>query len=326
MKKTILILLLLLVPFIALAESPTVATENATEIGLNTALLNGRITSHGRTTNEIYNQSKVWFEYGKTLSYGSQTSKTTITGVNSFSQKVSLSSCTLYHFRAAAENPSEKSYGQDVSFYTPCKIKAQVSVEVKNLTSGDGNYHSAVNASAFDKLSIKISVDSTGTATAKDVKVKNNLPQNIIFLGNLKIAGVSDTRDFTKEAINIDDLAPGESKTITFEAQVGASSNLPTGVNSLVNTVLAYTEESASSGSCTIIVTGTGVGTPTGVNTGIGTDILYSVLLPLFVAFLFIWIFKSQILGLDKEVEKRKEKVGDYRAEKKLKKMVKKRK
>ena len=326
MKKILLIPILLLLPLIVLAEASVVFTHNATNINFNSVVLNGEITDHGRGTYEIYDESDVWFEYGQTISYTSKTNKQRVKGENSFSGKISgLTPCTTYHYRTAAENESETSYGGDKVFTTHCKILTSVNVEVKNITK-NGGYEKTISADPYDKLLFKIAVESAGTQKAKDVMLKSTLPNAFTYLGNLKIGNVLDTRDLTKEAIELEDLEPGESITITFEAQIGDSNDYPTGLNSLINTVMAYTSDSASTNSVNIQVTGTGVGTPTNVNTGIGTDILYSVVLPFFIAFLIIWIFRSQILGIDKELSKRKVKVEDYRSGKKLKRIIKRRK
>lgn len=327
-KQTIFALILagLLSPILALATAPIVLTDNAVNITFDTADLNGQLTDLGRYANGFYNQAQVWFEYGKTVSYGYQGNTRTIAGKDSFTEKLTgLSACTTYHFRAGAKNESETAYGADRVFTTPCQVAVAVKVEAQNITAGDGAYHSQVSAKPDDTISFKITIESIGATKAANISVKNVLPKNVAYLAGLTIAGVSDGRDITKEAIVIGDLAPKESKTIIFSAKMGASAGLPTGANTLLNTAIVYTTDSAVSASCSVVAVGTGVGVPTAVNTGVGTDILYSVILPLMIAFCVVFLFKSQIIGIDKLATARKAQVDNFRVLRKLNKLIQKR-
>ncbi len=61
----------------------------------------------------------VWFQYGLTTSYGSETAHQPKTSTGAFSASISsLTPGTLYHFRAAASNSAGTSYGSDKTFYT----------------------------------------------------------------------------------------------------------------------------------------------------------------------------------------------------------------
>lgn len=330
-KKIIyLTLVALTLPIFVLAVAPVVLTQNATNITPTSADLNGEITDNGRYSQGYYNSSTIWFEYGKTLSYGATSQSRTIEGKTSFTQNISgLSACSIYHFRAVAENPSEKAYGVDKVFNTPCQVLAAVELKAQNLTTGDGNLYNKISAKAGDRILLQIVIESAGLATAKNITVESALPNNIIYANNLKVGGVSDGRNITQEAISIGDLAPKESKTITFEVQVGPSANLPTGLNTLLATTIVYTTEATNTASCTLLVQGAGAGVagnPTNVNTGIASTLAYSVLLPLFCAFLLVFLFRSKIIGLDKAAQTRKTQVDNFRAGRKLKKLLQKRK
>lgn len=319
-------------PVAVLAQAPVVNTQRASKVEDHEATLNGEITDHGRHSLGIYNKSYVWFEYGKNISYGNETDERAVEGVNSFSEDVeNLSACTVYHVRAVAENESEKAYGEDIIFTTKCRVSSATRITVRNITNGDGSYHKSLSANPFDKLLFRIVVESTGQEKATKVTVKNSLPANVNYLGNLKISGEKDTRDISQQAIEIGDIDAGDSKTITFEAQVGPSNASPTGLNKLAVVAVTYAADTASTDSAIVRLDGTGAGiastgsTATRVNTGVGSDILNSILLPLLAAMLIVWVFRSELLGLDKAVEKRKATVDKYRATKKLSRMIKKR-
>jgi hypothetical protein len=65
-------------------------------------------------------------------------------------------------------------------------VSLNVSKSVKNLSRGDTKwYHSYRSADPSDKLLFQIEIESTGGTEARDVMVKDTLPDNIIYEGNL---------------------------------------------------------------------------------------------------------------------------------------------
>ena len=105
-----------------LIGSPSVSTKDATNIAGTSAKLNGQLTDLGGASS-----CEVWFEYGKTTSYGHSTSHVTKTSPASFSATISsLKPDTTYHFRAVAKNSKKTTYGADKTFHTPA-ISPQVS-------------------------------------------------------------------------------------------------------------------------------------------------------------------------------------------------------
>jgi Trypsin-like peptidase domain/Fibronectin type III domain len=93
---------------------PVVITNPATLITSHSAKLNGSANPHGLSTT-------VYFQYGRTTSYGSRTANQTKTG-NSY-QNVSanisgLTAGTTYHFRIVGGNTAGTRYGGDRTFTT----------------------------------------------------------------------------------------------------------------------------------------------------------------------------------------------------------------
>jgi hypothetical protein len=94
---------------------PVVITNPATSIIGNSARLNGTVDPHGLIT-------IVYFQYGRTISYGSRTPNQTKTGNNYQNVTANISGLaahTIYHFRAVASNASGIRYGGDKTFSTP---------------------------------------------------------------------------------------------------------------------------------------------------------------------------------------------------------------
>ena len=82
--------------------------------------LKGEITDDGGDPN-LY----VWFQYGKTTNYGSETSHQTKIGTGDFTATVSgLDNCSVYHYRAVAKHRdfNDTNYGADKTFTTACNV------------------------------------------------------------------------------------------------------------------------------------------------------------------------------------------------------------
>ncbi len=88
---------------------PFAITNPADMIQIYSARLNGAVNPHGLSTT-------FYFQYGRTLSYGSRTPNQTKTGNNYQNVNailIGLSSRTTYHFRAVATNTRGTRYGVD---------------------------------------------------------------------------------------------------------------------------------------------------------------------------------------------------------------------
>ena len=107
----------------AAAAAPTVTTNAATSVTVNSATLNGGVNPNGRSTN-------AWFEWGTsaTLSTFSSTASQSL-GSGTASQAVTatlsgLSSGTTYYFRVAASNSAGTVKGSIASFSTTAAAAA----------------------------------------------------------------------------------------------------------------------------------------------------------------------------------------------------------
>jgi len=93
---------------------PTVLTSSATNVATSTVQLNGNLVSLGGASS-----ADVWFQWGETDSYGSETASSTKDATGTFSVNLSdLTQGQTYHFRAMAENLSGIATGTDKSFIT----------------------------------------------------------------------------------------------------------------------------------------------------------------------------------------------------------------
>ncbi|MFA5216851.1 hypothetical protein [Sulfuricurvum sp.] len=93
---------------------PTIETQAATDVGDTYATISAEVTEDSGEDCEVY------FQYGKTLSYGSETTHRTGKRVgNVISETITgLDDLTVYHFRAVITNTVEDPYGDDLTFET----------------------------------------------------------------------------------------------------------------------------------------------------------------------------------------------------------------
>jgi len=104
----------------ALALSPSVATKAASNVDFSTATLNGSVNPNGLET-------KTYFEYGTTVSYGSKTAEVSVgsgsTSLETAQAGSGLTPNTTYHYRVVATNADGTSTGGDRTFYMGWKVQ-----------------------------------------------------------------------------------------------------------------------------------------------------------------------------------------------------------
>jgi len=100
---------------LTLSSYPGVTTNAVSGVSDTTATLNGKLDSLG-----CCSTCDVWFQYGPTTEYGTDTTHHTLTATGSFNQPLTgLMTCMPYHFRAIANN-GVTTYGDDITFSTNC--------------------------------------------------------------------------------------------------------------------------------------------------------------------------------------------------------------
>jgi uncharacterized protein (TIGR02145 family) len=138
---------------------PTSVTYSATAITNTTATINGQVNANGSNTT-------VTFEYGTTISYGSNVNATpaTITDVNPTTVNAGLSGLIpgqTYHFRVKAVNAGGTVYGDDLVFSTPQPPTVSTQ-QASNITQTSVTLNGLANA---NELSTSISFEYGLTAS-----------------------------------------------------------------------------------------------------------------------------------------------------------------
>lgn len=335
MKKILLLSLLIVIAVGLLGAgesalaviSTAVNTLAAENITTNTATLRGSlVNTAGAAT------LSVWFEYGPTTDYGTKTEAVS-RGAGEYTIDVAkLTPNTTYHFRAGAGGGA---YGADRVFITQ-STSFETKTDVQNMTLRDSVWYTRLRVQPGDFLKYRVTLRSTADIVLQDIMVNYRLPNNVVYQGNLMIKGQPYNGDIVRGTINVGNLLPGDSKVITFEAQVGPSAGFTRGESVLTGAATAFNSSYSSEGSCQIVVTGTGAAPTatkaaltgsgstgaTNVSTGIGGGLLTSLLLPLLLAGFLVWFFRSRLLGLEEWAQIKKERTENYRASKKLQRKI----
>jgi len=147
---------------------PIVSTLAATDIAVNTATLNGNLTSLGSASSV-----QVSFEWGLTDSYGNETMPESMSGNGTFFAGLSgLSPGTFYHFRAKAVGDSTV-YGDDMIFQSkapPSVTTLAASAVTINSATLNGNLSDLGTASTV-YVSFEWGLDTSyGNATSEEPK------------------------------------------------------------------------------------------------------------------------------------------------------------
>lgn len=104
----------------------------------------------------------------------------------------------------------------------------------RNLSKGQTSFYNSITGDPEDLIEFKISISSIGNSTAYNVIVKDQLPSNMVYVGNLRVDGSSFGGNII-DGINLGSMSPSTSKIITFEARVEDETGFAYGSTTLTN-------------------------------------------------------------------------------------------
>ena len=282
----------------------------------------------------------VWFEYGLTQNYGQSTAQQTVsqTGIYCISA-TGFSPCTTYHYRAAVRNSAGTGFGEDKTFTTSCATPTPtasptptqspapgqnifITKSGRNLSDGTA-FGDSVAADPSEILVFSIRVTAGNTAF-QNVTVKDALPDKIVWRNTtLKLDEVPVSGDVIS-GVNIGNLSPNQSKTLTFEATVAGASSFNVGNTTLNNTATVLVNNAAlTSDTAQVTVTKSGVAGATTVSTGLTDNIWVTSTMWAFVAALIVlFLIKSRILQFEEWHENRKNGYRKYKSGKELREAI----
>ena len=129
--------------------------------------------------------------------------------------------------------------------------------------AGENKYSENVTANAGDEVEYKILYQNTGTTQQNDVVIKDKLPAGVSYeKGTTQLSGASTGNKWTPVSsdeivnggINIGNYTPNAGLYLKFKAKVTDASKLKCGVNTLVNTATAQTNNGSKSDTANVTV------------------------------------------------------------------------
>lgn len=279
-----------------------VQTNSATNIQNNSATLNGYLYN----SNSYNTSALVWFQWGTDTNYGNTTFQQTLSYPGSFFQSISnLSPNITYHFRAAAQSNGSTVYGQDMTFNSNSSTYygngiLTTNKQVINLSTGNLNWQTSVNAKPGDILSFAITMQA-GNQDIHNVVVHDNLPANLIYKGNLTVNATTNYSGNPSAGINIGTIPANGVEIVSYQVQVAQSTNFIYGSTTLSNSAtITSTESGTQTARSTVIVNTTTAAAPmtyygpTYISTGLTNNpVTDSFFLPILLIILGSWFYFS---------------------------------
>jgi uncharacterized repeat protein (TIGR01451 family) len=272
-----------------------IQTNAATNISNYQATFNGYFSMP-----YITGTNYVWFQWGTSTDYGNQTNQQNFSYAGSFSQNIAgLVANTTYHFRAVLQNGNGIIYGQNMTFYTSNSGSGNVGLlinkKVVNLTSGNLNWQTSVNANPSDILSFAITLQATGNQDIHNVVVRDILPAYIIYKDGLLINTTLNYFGDIGSGINIGTIPAQGISVISYRAQVANATVMPQGTTTSTNIASITSNETGSqTASSSVIVKNSTIYGATAISTGLTNNFLTeSFLFPLLFIIFGLWIYFS---------------------------------
>jgi len=163
-----------------------------------------------------------------------------------------------------------------------------------------------------------ITLQPQGNET-RNIYIRDTLPAGLIYRNNVVISGAPyNYAGDIISGINLGTVAPGQQVTITYQAQVAPVNY---GTSTLTNNVFVTADGcSPSVNNASVTVTYAAVYGATTVSTGLTNNIIAdSFIIPLILALMGIWVFKSGILKFEEWADAKKSALLGYKANKLLK-------
>ncbi len=246
-------------PGLAPPTPPTVDTSAASDIATSTVTLCGNLMLTGTASTIV-----VYFEYGKTTSYGFSTPAQSLTDKGIFTAPIeNLSPGVLYHFRAKADGgPTLVAIGPDMTFTTASIAPSVNTVEASEITSSTAVLNGFL-ASTGTAGSVKVSFEygaTDGYGVTTSSKTLTTSGDFSISLTSLKVGTTYHFRSKADGGVN--GLSNGVD--MTFATLKPASINVAdssitvmpanAGINEKINITVPVKNSGESSGTNTFVL------------------------------------------------------------------------
>jgi len=143
-----------------------------------------------------------------------------------------------------------------------CELSTDEGLAISTLIKrDDGAWSKDLAVEPGDKIEFLIVIASSGNEPIHNVTIENSLPENINFLGDLKVNDAYSSGNLAS-GIHLGTLASNDSKIISFDAKVAGSSKFSSGSTYLNNiSTVRYEDDKTEYASVGIEVARDGIGT-----------------------------------------------------------------
>ncbi len=197
-----------------------------------------------------------------------------------------------------------------------------VTKTVRNLTSGSGAFTSSTNANPGDTLLFMVSVQSYGSQIPTNILVRDMLPANLQYRGQLVVSGAANYAGDIPSGITLSSVQPGQTVTITYQTMVAPLENFPFGTTTLTNNVTVSSNNALTSptGSASVMVTRGQVLGASSVSTGLTNNFwVDSIILPLLIAVAGVGMYRVGLfMPMEQWIDQKRKTQRSYKADKAL--------
>lgn len=299
--------------------------DNSVYQGYKTYTCNNPGTQNAYCSNTTNNQLQQTCLYNQSCSNGSCTNSCT----NHYSKRCVNSGVYWFDSCGTRQELYQVCTGNQTCSNSDCVNQitgiASVSKLVRNTSTGNPSWSNSTYANPSDTLQFQITVQNSSSQIVNNITVRDTFPANLYYRNNLILDNAANFGDITS-GIVIGNLFPGQTKVITYRAEIAPSQNFVFGTTTLTNAV-SVTNTGAgynqNTSTASVIVTKTQIFGATSVSTGL-TDNFFvdSFFLPLALALIGVWLYKSGLIRLPALLVARQIKYKNYIAGKRLDKKI----
>jgi uncharacterized repeat protein (TIGR01451 family) len=170
-----------------------------------------------------------------------------------------------------------------------------VTKQVINLTSGNLNWSTSVNANPGDVLAFAITMQANGGQDIHNVFVRDVLPSGLVYRGNMTVNASLNYAGDPISGINVGTIPVNGVEVISYQAQVVLSPGTQYGIATRNNSAtITSAEGGTQTVSASVVVNNSAVLGATDISTGMTNNpITDSFFLPIMLIILGAWFYFS---------------------------------
>jgi len=136
-----------------------------------------------------------------------------------------------------------------------------VSQQARNLSAGQADWQSTVSANPLDVIEFQVMIKNISTKAVSGVTVKDTFDQLFTYIQDSLLVDGQKSADDVRSGISLDKIAPGQTVTINYQAQLGSEqafafvNNQPKTLNNTVTITRSGAQDPPDQALVSIVVT-----------------------------------------------------------------------